>query len=253
MRDADYTSNDVPAAIPAAGQVKWNVNVDETILTDEAVEMVRTSVLRLVGVNSGRSAEERQHNPCPLEIGSDDDATAALSENEEPASEDTASRELDGMGTMGEATPRSECFGGGGGSSSSSSSGEGGGGRGRGNGDGGGSGGGGSGGGGGYGGGVGGVGGNASEDGRMGTERDAVGGNGDYGKSGTSDPDGLDLDLGGRETCGDGSDGDGGKDGRMGQMADFVAVSKDEGNVDDAGDAAALAAAIGPGPGRHPP
>ena len=79
MRDADYMSNDIPAAIPAAGQVEWNVNVDETILTDEAVEMVRTPVLRLVGVDSGRSADERQRNPCPLEIGNDDDATAALS------------------------------------------------------------------------------------------------------------------------------------------------------------------------------
>ncbi len=82
MRDADYMSNDVPAAIPAVGQVKWNVSVDETILTNEAVEIVRTPMLRLVGVDSGRSADERQHNPCPLEIGNDDDATAALSENE---------------------------------------------------------------------------------------------------------------------------------------------------------------------------
>ncbi len=38
----------------------------------------------------------------------------------------------------------------------------------------------------------------------------------DYGESGTSCPDGLDLDLSGRNACGDGSDGDGGKDGRMG-------------------------------------
>ncbi len=58
--------------------------------------------------------------------------------------------------------------------------------------------------------------------------------------------------IAGREACGDGidvSDGDGGKDGRMGLRADFVAVSEDEGGVDDAGDAAAPAAAIGPGPG----
>ncbi len=73
-------ANDVPATIPAAGQVKWNVSVGEIILTDEAVEMVRTPVLRLVGVDSGRGAEEIQQSPCPLEIGSDGDATAALSE-----------------------------------------------------------------------------------------------------------------------------------------------------------------------------
>ena len=121
MRDADYMSNDVSAAIPAAGQVKWDVSVDEITLTDEAVEMVRTPVLCLVGVDSGRGAEERQHNPCPLEIGSDDDATVAPSENKESVTENAASRELDGVGTMGKATPRSEYFGGGGGGSSSSS------------------------------------------------------------------------------------------------------------------------------------
>jgi hypothetical protein len=41
MRDADYMSNDVPAAIPAAGQVKWNVSVDEIILKDEAMKRSR--------------------------------------------------------------------------------------------------------------------------------------------------------------------------------------------------------------------
>jgi hypothetical protein len=35
------------------------------------------------------------------------------------------------------------------------------------------------------------------------------GGESDYGKSGTIGPDGLDLDLGGRNTCGDGSHGNG--------------------------------------------
>jgi hypothetical protein len=117
-RDADHMSNDVPAAIPAAGQVKSNVSVDETILTDEAVAMMRTPVLRLVGVDRGRSTDERQHNSCPIEIGNDDDASAALSENQEPASKD-ATRELEGVGTIGEATPRSKYFGCGGGGGSS--------------------------------------------------------------------------------------------------------------------------------------
>ena len=85
----------------------------------------------------------------------------------------------------------------------------------------------------------------ASVDGRMGTERDAGGGVGDYGESGTSGPDGLDLDLSGRNACGDGSDGDGGKDGRMGREADSRAVSETEGDADGAGEAAAPAAAIG--------
>ena len=39
----------------------------------------------------------------------------------------------------------------------------------------------------------------------MGIEGDAGGGDGDYGESGTSGPDGLDLDLSGRDACGDGS------------------------------------------------
>ncbi len=51
------------------------------------------------------------------------------------------------------------------------------------------------------------------EDGRMGIKGDAGGGDGDYGESGTSCPDSLDLDLIDRYACGDGSDGDGGEDG----------------------------------------
>ena len=53
----------------------------------------------------------------------------------------------------------------------------------------------------------------ASEDGRMLIEGDAGGGDGDYGESGTNGPGGLDLDLGGRDACGDGSDVDGGENG----------------------------------------
>ncbi len=43
------------------------------------------------------------------------------------------------------------------------------------------------------------------------------------------DPGGLDLDLCGRDACGDGSDGDGGKDGSMGLGADAGAVLEVEG------------------------
>ncbi len=46
------------------------------------------------------------------------------------------------------------------------------------------------------------------------------------GESGTIGPDGLDLDLSGRDACGDGSDGDGGEDGKMGLKVDFGAVSQ---------------------------
>ncbi len=52
-----------------------------------------------------------------------------------------------------------------------------------------------------------------------------------YGESGASFPDGLDLDLSGRNACGDGSDGDGGKDGRIGQEADSGAVPEVEGDA----------------------
>jgi hypothetical protein len=72
--------------------------------------------------------------------------------------------------------------------------------------------------------------------------------NSDYGESGISGPDRLDLDHSGRDACGDGSDGDGGEDGSMGLEADDGAVSEVEGGVDGAGEAAAPAAAIGPGP-----
>ncbi len=75
----------------------------------------------------------------------------------------------------------------------------------------------------------------ASEDGRMGIEGDAVGDAGDYDESGGSGPDGLDLDLRGRNACRDGSDGDGGEDGRMGQEADSGAVSEAEGDEGDVG------------------
>ena len=88
----------------------------------------------------------------------------------------------------------------------------------------------------------------ASVDGSMRIERDAGGGDGDYGESGTSGPDGMDLDLGGRDACG--SDGEGGEDGSMGLEADAGAVSEVKGGIDGAGDAAAPAAAIGPGPCR---
>jgi hypothetical protein len=42
----------------------------------------------------------------------------------------------------------------------------------------------------------------ASVYGSMRIEGDAGGGDGDYGESGTSGPDGMDLDLGGRDACG---------------------------------------------------
>ncbi len=89
----------------------------------------------------------------------------------------------------------------------------------------------------------------ASEDGRMGIERDAGGCAGDYGESGTSGPDGLDLDLCGRNACGDGSDGDGGEDGRMGLETDSGVVLGAEENADGAGEAAAPDAPMGHGPG----
>ncbi len=91
-----------------------------------------------------------------------------------------------------------------------------------------------------------------SEDGRMEIEGDAGGDAGDYdvyGESGTSDPDGLDLGISGRNACGDGSDGDDGEDGRMGLEADSGAVSEAVGDADSAGEAAAPAAAIGHSPG----
>jgi hypothetical protein len=75
----------------------------------------------------------------------------------------------------------------------------------------------------------------ASEDGGMGIEGDAGGDAGDYGESGIIFPDGLDLDLSGRNACGDGSDGDGGEDGRMDLEADSGAVSEAQGGADDAG------------------
>ncbi len=84
--------------------------------------------------------------------------------------------------------------------------------------------------------------GNLSEDGRIGIKRDTGSGAGDYDESGTSGSDGLDLDLSGRNACGDGSDGDGGEDGRMGQEADSGVVSEVEERADGAGDAAAPAA-----------
>ena len=74
-------------------------------------------------------------------------------------------------------------------------------------------------------------------------ERDAGGGDGDYGESDTSGPDDIDLDLGGRDACG--SDDDGGEDGSMGLEADAGAVLEVEGGSAGAGDAAAPAAAIG--------
>jgi hypothetical protein len=54
----------------------------------------------------------------------------------------------------------------------------------------------------------------ASVDGSIIIEGDAGGGDGGYGESGTSCPDGTDLDLGGRDACG--NDGNGGEDGSMG-------------------------------------
>jgi hypothetical protein len=80
-------------------------------------------------------------------------------------------------------------------------------------------------------------------------EGDAGGGDGDYGESDTSGPDGMNLDLGGRDTCG--SDGDGGEDGSMGLEADAGAVSEVEGDADGAGETADPAAAIRPGPGGN--
>jgi hypothetical protein len=75
-------------------------------------------------------------------------------------------------------------------------------------------------------------------------EGDAGGGDDDYGKSGTSGPDGMDLDLGCRDACG--SDGDGGEDGSMRLEADAGAVSEVEKGVDGAGEAAAPVAVVGP-------
>ncbi len=69
----------------------------------------------------------------------------------------------------------------------------------------------------------------ASENGRIGIEGDAGGGICGYGESGTIGPDGLDLDLNGRDACGIGSDSDGGEDGSMDLEADSGAVSKVEG------------------------
>ena len=89
----------------------------------------------------------------------------------------------------------------------------------------------------------------ASVNGSMRIEGDAGGGDGDHGESGTSGPDGMDLDLGGRDAR-HGSDGDGGEVGSMGLEADAGAVSEVEGGIDGAGEAAALATAIGPGTGR---
>ncbi len=89
----------------------------------------------------------------------------------------------------------------------------------------------------------------ASVNGSMRIEGDAGGGDGDYGESGTSGPDGMDLDLGGRDACG--SDGDGGEDGSMGMEANAGAVSEVEGGVDGAGDAAAPVAAFVPIPRKH--
>ena len=57
----------------------------------------------------------------------------------------------------------------------------------------------------------------------------------DYGESGTSGPDGMDLDLSGRNACGDCSDGDGGEDGKMCVEADSGAVSESEGDADGSG------------------
>ena len=82
----------------------------------------------------------------------------------------------------------------------------------------------------------------ASVDGSMRIEGDTGGGDGEYGESGTSGPDGMDLDLSGRDACG--SDGEGGEDDSMGLEADAGAASEVEEGIDGAGDAAAPAAAI---------
>jgi hypothetical protein len=66
------------------------------------------------------------------------------------------------------------------------------------------------------------------------------------GARGTSGPDGLDLDLSGRDACGNGSDGGGDEDGSMGLEADSGAVSEVEGGVDGAVDAATPAVLISP-------
>ncbi len=55
ISDADYVRSDVPAVIPASGQVKRNVSAVGTILTDEEVEMARTPMLHIVGIDSGRA------------------------------------------------------------------------------------------------------------------------------------------------------------------------------------------------------
>jgi hypothetical protein len=57
-------------------------------------------------------------------------------------------------------------------------------------------------------------------------------------KGGASCPGGLDLDLSGRDACGDGSDGGGCEDGELGLEADSEAASEVEGGADGAGDAA---------------
>jgi hypothetical protein len=85
----------------------------------------------------------------------------------------------------------------------------------------------------------------SSVDGNMRIEGDAGGGDGDYGESSTSGPDGMDLDLGGRDACG--SDGDGGEDGSMGLEADSGAVSEVEGGTGDVG---ATETALKPKPSR---
>ncbi len=77
----------------------------------------------------------------------------------------------------------------------------------------------------------------------MGIEKDASGDAGDYGESGEIEPGGLDLDLSGRGTCGDGSDGDGGADGSTGLEADSRAASEDKGDNGSVGAAPAPAAA----------
>jgi hypothetical protein len=92
----------------------------------------------------------------------------------------------------------------------------------------------------------------ASEDGRIGIEGDASGGDGDYGESGISGPDGLDPDLSGRDACGDGSDIDGSEDGSIGLESDSGAVLEVEMNIDSAGAAPAPAAAGEPLGGLTP-
>ena len=100
-----------PTQLSATETVKRDASEAGTLLTDEEVDKMRTSMLP-VGVNSGRGAEERRHYPCSLETGSNDDSTAASLENEESATEDAARGELDGAGTMGGTSARSERFGG---------------------------------------------------------------------------------------------------------------------------------------------